>query len=231
MTEIIDDSVDAMLARPPRKGMYVVIEGNEGSGKTTQCKAIKSWLIQTLRVQAVTVREPGGDPFGEALRQVLKNPEYVREADEELDVFTAARKGMRRRVVQPALDGGKWVIADRSELSTFVYQAFAGGLDPMTVAASQAKVGDICKPDLFIILDIPYELSQLRLTERGETKDYFESRGDIYLRTVSDGYRAVGPFARELGYNVANIDGTQKQAFVTETIKDLIVERFFRPID
>jgi len=214
-----------------QRGKYIVIEGNEGSGKTTQCEVIKKWLRQVMQLSAIAVREPGGDPFGEALREVIKNPAFEHAADEELLVFTAARMGMRRRKVVPALESGQWVISDRSELSTFVYQGFGGHLDLSEIAQTQQKVAEICRPDLFILLKISPEVSQARLKQRNEAPDSFESRDTAYQQRISDGYSVVGAYAREIGYVVIDIDGNQPQVMVTEAIKDIIVNQFFRPVD
>ena len=214
-----------------RLGKYIVIEGFEGAGKTTQCAAITKWLSGQLKLDVKNVREPGGDPFGEGLRQVIKNPEFVHEADEELLVFTAARMGMRRRVVLPALESGSYVIADRSEVSTFVYQGMAGGISLTEIESMQSKVARICRPDLFIVLVISQRESRRRLASRGLLADSFESRDDLFQRRVCDGYNKVPDKIRTFGYNIVAVNGEQTEHQVTEDIIDVIVNQFFRPDD
>lgn len=180
-------SITKTTDSPPR-GRYIAIEGDEGAGKTTQASLLADWLREQGKA-VQTVREPGGDPWGEALRTVIKDPSLERMPMEELLVFTAARLGMRKRIVKPLLDAGTWVVTDRSEVSTLVYQGLAGGLDLAAITEMQAPVAQVCQPDHFLILDISIELSQQRLVARGETADAFELRGPEYRKLVNDGYR------------------------------------------
>lgn len=205
-----------------RPGQYIVIEGTEGAGKGTQCEIIAKWLAgmgQRCRV----VREPGGDPFGEALRLVLKDPDLHHEADEELLTFVAARMGMRRRVVLPALEAGEWVIADRSEVSTYVYQGLAGGLSLQSIRSLHESVDRVCRPDLFIVIELPFEVSEERVDIRGEERDSFESRGDQFLRAIADGYMVIGDRMNAMGYNVWGVNGNRPIEQVTSSIQDLIL--------
>ncbi len=206
------------------RGKYIVIEGTEGAGKGTQCEIIANWLAgmgQRCRV----VREPGGDPFGEALRLVLKDPDLHHEADEELLTFVAARMGMRRRVVLPALEAGEWVIADRSEASTFVYQGIVGGTDLDEIRLLHEKYVDpICRPDLFIVITLPYDESERRVDGRGEARDFFESQGEQYLRMIANGYMDACRIMREMGYTTHEIYGLQSIERVSLAIKTLLEE-------
>lgn len=204
------------------RGKYIVIEGTEGAGKGTQAEIIATWLADMGQATRV-VREPGGDPFGEALRVILKDPELLHEADEELLTFVAARMGMRRRVVLPALKAGEWVIADRSELSTYVYQGIVGGIDLKSIRSLHKAVDRICRPNLFVVIELPFETSEARVDDRGEVRDNFESRGEQFLRDVANGYLAVGPMMREMGYNVYGVDGARSIERVTQSIQEIIL--------
>ncbi len=187
------------------RGCYIAIEGDEGAGKTTQAALLAEWLRKQGK-QVEEVREPGGDPWGEALRAVTKNPYLERMPMEELLVFISARLGMRKRVVKPLLDAGTWVVTDRSEVSTLVYQGLAGGLDLETIIEMQALVTRVCQPDRFLILDIPLDVSQKRIADRDEAADAFELRGSEYRKLINEGYRdtlAMGI----MGYECSWLDG------------------------
>ena len=203
------------------RGKYIAIEGDEGAGKTTQAELLVDWL-KGQGQPAELVREPGGDPFGEALRQVIKNPAYDHGADEELLVFTAARIGMRGRVVRPLLDQGIWVVTDRSELSTFVYQGIAGDLDLKFIELIQKMVGAVCRPDWFFVLDIPLETSVQRLAERGEAADAFEIRGHGYRERVNSGYRKLPLVLRDYGYHIQVLNGDHQANYVQRQITDIV---------
>lgn len=204
------------------RGRYIAIEGDEGSGKTTQAAMLVEWLREQ-GIVAEEVREPGGDLFGEALRRIIKSPEYEHEADEELLVFTAARLGMRRRVVLPLLEKGTWVVTDRSELSTYVYQGLAGGLSLGMIADAMDIVRDVCVPDYFFILDVSLETSRRRLAARDEAADVFELRGDEYRRQVNDGYRQLVQLDG-LPYSICMVNAEQSvrgvQSEIRRTFRD-----------
>ena len=115
---------------PPR---FVVLEGVEGSGKSTQVRLLSAWLAE-MGVAHATTREPGGTAVGEAIRGVLLDRDGLEMPPEtELLLVLAARAAFVRDVVRPALERGETVLADRFDLSTFAYQGFGRGLDLETV--------------------------------------------------------------------------------------------------
>lgn len=217
--------IEIFIGGPPARGRYIAIEGDEGAGKTTQVDMLVEWL-QGRGIPAQAVREPGGDGFGEALRSVIKDPELEHEADEELLVFTAARLGMRRRVVLPLLEKGVWVVTDRSEISTFVYQGYAGGLPMESIIASQREIARVCSPDLYVVLDISLIESEQRVTDRNEAMDAFESRGSDYRQRVNMGYRRVVYDGKKLGYSIVgrSASGTVEEvhAGIVQTVRSML---------
>lgn len=188
-------------------GSYIIIEGDEGSGKTTQVELLAARL-RGLGRKVETVREPGGDSLGELLRLVLKgdlaNEKYCRLREQYFDGedpsispyvetlgFLTARTSMRANVVYPLLASGVDVISDRGEVSTLVYQGIAGGVDMAFLRAACAHVASVAPPTVTIVLDVPLTVSQERQVSRGGSGDRFESRGDGYRRLINDGYRQI----------------------------------------
>lgn len=214
-------------------GNYIIIEGDEGAGKTTQVDMLAQRL-RGLDRRVETVREPGGDRLGELLRLVLKadpqNERYCRLRDdflggEDIDLgpevetlaFLAARQSMRRNIVYPRLVEGADVISDRGEVSTLVYQGVAGHIDMDFLSVANEFVAKVAPPTVTIVLDIPLEVSQARQVGRNQGQDRFEARGEDYRRSVNDGYRQI---ANECLYPL--IDADQPVREVHEEIWSVI---------
>ncbi len=175
-----------------RRGKYIVVEGDEGSGKGEQTARLASWL-EAQGIAVAVVREPGGDPVAEELRKILKHSSHPIVPLAELFGFLMARAQVLELKVQPLLDAGTWVLSDRSTLSTFVYQGeMRGLLDSQTksgfVAACQLAQ-TAAEPDLTLVLDVSLAQSKQRIAGRGKATDRFESVGDAARTAINDGYR------------------------------------------
>ena len=138
------------------KGKFIVIEGCEGAGKSTQCKRLYDALI-SRGVDAVVTREPGGTPLGEQIRSLLLDPKYSPDAITELYLYSASRRVNLTEKIFPLLQQGKTVICDRFIYSTVAYQGYARGLDPEFVRAVNYKTVEPLKVDLALFIDIPPE--------------------------------------------------------------------------
>lgn len=172
-------------------GKYVVLEGDEGAGKTTQLRYLKDTL-EANGYRAEVVREPGGDPLAEELRQILKYSSHDITAFTEVLLFNAARRNLLERVIIPKLEQGIWCLADRSHVSTLVYQGIARmGLAKSEVAKICELTISVCRPSLIVVLDVPLGVSQARLQTRREATDRIESAGDTFRQRVNAGYRQV----------------------------------------
>ena len=119
-------------------GGFLVVEGPEGAGKSTLVHALADRLRAAGR-DAVLVREPGGTPVAERIREVLLDPAQPIEPVSELYLFLAARADLVARVIGPALAAGQTVIADRFQLSTEAYQCGGRGTWVRYCAAKRAK--------------------------------------------------------------------------------------------
>lgn len=190
-----------------KTGLYIIIEGDEGAGKTTQVELLADRLRRLDR-QVQVVREPGGDPFGELMRLVLKadssdtyycelRDRFLMGVDVSIEplteafAFFAARVNSRARVVQPKLKQGIDVLSDRGELSSLVYQGEAGSVDRAFLEYNCDFIARETPPTKTIVLDVSLEASQRRQADRGGMADRFESKGDFYRRQVNAGYRRL----------------------------------------
>lgn len=110
-----------------KKGRFIVIEGLEGAGKSTAVQGLYDWL-QSRHIPCIQTREPGGTQIGECLRKLIKSGlnEEKLYVQSELLLLYAARVQLVEQVIQPALQAGKWVVADRFDLSSYAYQGGAG---------------------------------------------------------------------------------------------------------
>jgi len=185
------------------RGRYIVLEGGEGVGKTTQVRRIVARLL-SLGIDATAIREPGGDPFAEAGRELLLD-DLAREPETEVLLFNALRAQVLRTRVLPALEAGTWVVADRSRLSTIAYQGYGHGLDLRWTRAVCDTVTSVCPPDLELILHVDEDTSNRRRRDRGTT-DRFELLDVGFHRRVVAGYLQE---AEQFG--IAVIDATENE--------------------
>lgn len=166
--------------------MFIVFEGCDGSGKTTQSRA----LLHRLRRQgfpALLAREPGGTSIGEAVRRWLKAPGGLAPLTELL-LFTAARAQLVSQVIGPALGEGVTVICDRFTPSTVAYQGYGRGLDLALIHQLNRLASDGLVPDLTVLLDLHPEAG---LARKGSTRsDPFDTAPLEFHRRVRQGYLA-----------------------------------------
>ncbi len=169
-------------------GRFISLEGVDGSGKSTQA----SMLANALRARdhdVVAVREPGGTPLGEDIREIVLGTDAMSPWAEAM-LFAAARAQLVCDIIRPALEGGTWVVADRFLDSSLAYQGAARGLGIESVLqVNLPGIGD-CMPDLTIILDIQPGAAIDRRAERGSV-DRIEGEGEALQEAVADGYREV----------------------------------------
>jgi dTMP kinase len=183
-----------------RNGFFIVLEGPEGSGKST----LMGPLVDRMRashVDPVVVREPGGTRAAEIARQALLDPEHPVGPVAELFLYLAARADLVQTVIGPALMDGRVVISDRYALSTEAYQMVGRGLDPNLIRAANRVATQGIEPDLTLILDLPPDLGQARQLAAGKRQDRLDRESSEFHRRVIDYYLAVR------GEGVRHLDG------------------------
>jgi len=165
-----------MTSKQPKKmkkGLLIVFEGIDGTGKSTQLDLLASYLVDK-GYPVVTTREPTNGPHGQAIRQLYLDRGSVSK-DEELALFINDRKEHVAQVIQPALDKQKIILCDRYFLSTAAYQG-AVGFDPQEILEKNNFAPD---PDIALLFLANPEISAQRITGRGDTLNDFERQDQL----------------------------------------------------
>jgi dTMP kinase len=210
------------------RGRLIVFEGAEGAGKTTQLRLLAERLTAN-GVKCIAVREPGGTPVGDVIRDLLLDPEANIAPEAEALLFMASRAELVAREIRPNLERGVTVIVDRFFLSTYAYQIFGRGLAEESVRAANALATSGVVPDITILLEVPVDLGMKRADTRG-SRDRMERSGTEFHRRVSE---AFSRFAKkewqvahpECGQIIA-VRADDDESTVFARVADLLAEQF-----
>jgi dTMP kinase len=164
-------------------GLFVTFEGVDRAGKTTQARM----LVDALGERAVAVREPGGTPVGERVRELLKDGAVELGARAEALLFAAARAELVEKLIRPALGEGTVVVSDRYLDSSLAYQGEGRGLGVEEVARVNRFATGGLEPDITFLL----ELDLAEAAARGGEADRFEDEGRGLQEQVRDAYRRL----------------------------------------
>jgi len=169
------------------RGKLIVFEGAEGAGKSTQVRLLAERLA-TARISCIALREPGGSPVGDSIREIVLHKEHpITNATEAL-LFMASRAELTAREIVPSLNDGRVVLLDRFFLSTYAYQIFGRGLpEAETRAANRLATGGLV-PDLTLLLDVPPAEGLGRADARG-ARDRMERADDEFHHRVVSAFR------------------------------------------
>nr|WP_193988901.1 dTMP kinase [Lelliottia steviae] len=167
---------------------FIVIEGLEGAGKSTAIAVCQAYL-ENKQVDFMNVREPGGTPMAEELRNIVKQDHTEQVTGEtELLIMYAARSQLVANVINPALEKGTWVLGDRHDLSSQAYQGGGRGIEQAKLSFLADMVLKGLKPDLTLYLDIDPAIGLARAKGRGELDrieqealGFFERTRERYL--------------------------------------------------
>lgn len=188
-------------------GKFIVFEGVDHSGKTTQIDLAEKWLTSRGH-NVLRFREPGGTPAGERIREVLLDKALSVVPLCEMLLFMASRVQLLEQKIEPALSSGHVILLDRYWFSTFAYQGIAGHLGGNRVTDLVFLLG-LRRPDLVVMLDgDPERLSSRHLGAR----DRIEAKGLEYQREVRDGYQRLALMrdVKDL-FRVVNAEGSVEE--------------------
>ncbi len=201
----------------PSPGRFIVIEGVDYCGKTTQARR----LVSRLRKQEYPVehiREPGGTDVSEKIRRILLARRNPMCAGTELFLYLAARSQVTVERIGPALEDGKIVVADRYHLSTYAYQIGGRGLDETVVKAADQFARSNIEPDLTIVIDITPAEARRRMIAAGKEPDRMEKENAAFFRRIRKYYQTA---AEEMD-NVVLIPGRHSPREIADHIDTLV---------
>jgi len=207
------------------KGKFIVIEGIDGCGKTTQINELSKWLPKSGLIKKggnlITTREPGGSLLGQKLRGlILDNNENNKPSSlAELLLYSADRAEHVSKIISPALKKNDWVISDRFSDSTLAYQGYGRNINLEIIKKIETIVCQGEYPDLTIFLEISPEESILR--RKNEIPDRIESEGIRFLEKVNKGFKLI---AKEKNWKV--ISASQNIKTISHQIKETVLNNF-----
>jgi len=170
------------------RGRFIVVEGAEGVGKTTQTKRLANFL-RDRGLPLVVTREPGGTEIGEEIRNVvLQGRREPVSPETELLLILAARAALVREVVEPALARGEWVLSDRFALSSLAYQGYGRGIALDGVRRMNNFATGGLSPDLYVVICLDAERTRARQLRAGKVPDRFEAENPAFQAAVRRGY-------------------------------------------
>ena len=205
-------------------GFFVVLEGPEGTGKSTLIPAIAA-RFRAAGADPVVVREPGGTPAAEALREEVLHSAGRWTPGRELLYYVTARADLVARVIRPALEAGRVVLSDRYVLSTLAYQAVGRGLPVDKVEWVLEAATEGLTPDLTIILDVPPEIGLARRHADGKRVDRLDRESLEFHQRVAARYLA------ERGPGISHIDASAPLTDVEAAVWSAIQAAWAAPAD
>ena len=207
------------------RGKFIVIEGIDGCGKTTQIKKISDWLpysgLIDENLDVIQTREPGGSPFGKLLREIILNKDLDDSPSSltELLLYAADRAEHISKIITPQLDKKNWVISDRFSDSTLAYQGYGRSINIDIIKQLEFIACQGEKPDATIFLDIKPEDSLKR--RQNKIPDRIEEEGLKFLKKVNDGFQII---AKEKNWKI--ISASQDINSISNEIKSFLINKF-----
>lgn len=203
-------------------GKFITIEGIEGVGKSTNIESIRTFLFDK-QIKSIVTREPGGTSLAESIRCLLLKVEDEDPVELcELLLIFASRAQHIKKVIEPALKQGVWVLCDRFTDATYAYQGGGRGLSSSLISELETLVQGTLRPDLTIILDLDVRTGLSRAKSRGAL-DRFEKEKLDFFERVRKAYLTIAA-------NAANrcvvIDADNEREAISKEIHDLLSEKF-----
>jgi dTMP kinase len=173
-----------------KRGLFVTVEGTDGSGKTTQIKLMEAYLIEK-GFEVVLIREPGGTRISEEIRSMILDPKNTEMGRiTEMLLYASSRAQLVYQIIKPSIESGKIVICDRFVDSSYAYQGFGRGIDFKTIEAINKAAIDGIEPNITFFFDIDPETAIKRRIETTGADRIENEKIDFHIR-VYDGYKEL----------------------------------------
>lgn len=211
-----------------KRGWFIVLEGPDGSGKTTQAHLLADKLSSD-GYPSIATEEPGGTDTGRLIREIILNPSIAISPKTELFLFLADRAEHVQKIIKPALDEGKIVVCSRYIYSTLVYQGFVRKVAPIEFLLNINKYAtDELLPDIVFYIDVDPEKTLPKAKENSSTTrnyqggDRIEKEGIGFQQMVRKGYQQIAELLKDL---FITIDGNRSIEEISETLYRLVKRR------
>ena len=207
------------------KGKFIVLEGIDGCGKTTQINELYEWLPKSGLIDKkrtlIKTREPGGSILGEEIRDMILNNKESNSPSilTELLLYYADRAEHISKIILPALHNGDWIISDRFSGSTLAYQGYGREISIDIIKKLENIVCQNIKPDITFLLEISPEESILR--RKNKVADRIESEGLEFLKKVNNGFKLIA-----LENNWEIIKASEDLTSITQQIQKSLINKF-----
>ena len=207
------------------KGKFIVLEGIDGCGKTTQINELSKWLPKSGLIDKnatlIKTREPGGSILGREIRDMILNTNKFNSPSilTELLLYSADRAEHISKIIIPALQNGDWIISDRFSGSTLAYQGYGREISIDIIKKLENIVCQNIKPDLTFFLEISPEESIRR--RRNKVADRIESEGLEFLKKVNHGFKLIA-----LENNWEIIKASEDLTSIAQQIQKLLINKF-----
>ena len=203
------------------RGKFITIEGIEGVGKSTNIESIAKFLMEN-DIEYLVTREPGGTTLAEDIRDLLLkvDGEEPVELCELLLVF-ASRAQHLKKIIEPALNNGVWVLCDRFTDATYAYQGGGRGLSRTTISQLENLIQETLRPDLTIILDLEVAIGLSRAKNRGAL-DRFEKERIEFFERVRQTYLSIAENSPD---RCVVINADNERELIAEQINTILADR------
>lgn len=200
------------------RGLFVTLEGGDGSGKTTQAELLERWLVERGRT-VVRTREPGGTDVGIEVREIVLHHRGEIAPRAEALLYAADRAHHVATIVRPALERGDVVIQDRYVDSSVAYQGAGRVLDPREVRSLSSWATEGLMPDLTLLLDLPPEVARERLDVARTRYDRLEAEAAAFHDRVRAAYLEI---AESEPARIAVVDATRPVDEIAAEVRKLV---------
>ncbi len=194
---------------------FIVFEGLDGVGKTTQADLLERYLKER-GMRVLRVREPGGTPLGERLREILLDPSLEIDNLTETLLYFASRRELCEKVLKGALKQGEFVLAERFTLSTYAYQGYLRGISLEFLKELEKIVVNLPVSPLYLLLDLPAEIA----LSRKKREDRIERESIAFFKKLREAYLELARLRNDV--LVVNAFGEAKEVF--ERVLDILRE-------
>lgn len=207
------------------KGLFITLEGPDGSGKSTQIEYLKQYFDHK-GIETIFTREPGGTDIGEKLRNIILDKENGEMCDmTEALLYAASRAQHVNQLIKPALKGGKVVVCDRFIDSSIAYQGYGRKLGDAVRMINEFAI-DGCMPDITFLMEISPEIGKSRI--KSESQDRLELEKIEFHNRVYAGYREIAEFYPERFVEIdAERDKLSIKKDILGRIEEILTSRGF----